>query len=482
VIADLDSGAIQGNILRGYRSNLRFVRYLMLEIADTGAAKSFLATAASGGSAEIPAITTDETWTGKPQSCFNVAFTFAGLRKIGTPARSLATFPLEFAQGMPSRAVQLADVGASAPANWPAPFDEPDRIHLIASIYVSGDREDDATQLLDRMQQQVARAFHVLGVRNGAGFDNNKVHFGFVDSISQPSFRKEAGDIEPVDPLGTVLLGHPTRLEGLLFRVPEPKELGLNGSFDAFRVLQQDVVGFEEYLDHAAAQIIERLSGDKLNALLAPGDAERITEAILGPRDRQPRTSGEERFLALREIVAAQMCGRWRDGAPLASCADYPDPSASLTQFDYSGTSSCPAGSHVRRANPRGGPMVQRIANYTRRLVRRGVPYGPPYDPAQPDDVERGLLGNFIGANLAGQFEAIMCDWLNLGLQDPTITSSNDPLLGANEPETSWFDLRLKDGTSVRLRGFPRFVITRGGAYTFIPSMDAIRYIAALRG
>jgi deferrochelatase/peroxidase EfeB len=322
----------------------------------------------------------------------------------------------------------------------------------------------------------------VLGVRNGAGFDDNKVHFGFVDSISQPSFHKEVGDIEPVDPLGTVLLGHPTRLEGLLFRVPEPKELGFSGSFNAFRVLQQDVVGFERYLDHAAAEIIDRLPGDKLNTLLAPGDAERITEAILGSRERRPRTTGDERFLALREIVAAQMCGRWRDGAPLASCADYPDTSVSLTQFDYNATSSCPAGSHVRRANPRGGPMVQRIANYTRRLVRRGVPYGPPYDPAQPDDVERGLLGNFIGANLAGQFEAIMCDWLNLGLQDPTITSSNDPLLGANEPETSWFDLRLKDGTSVRLRGFPRFVITRGGAYTFIPSMDAIRYIAALRG
>ena len=30
-----------------------------------------------------------------------------------------------------------------------------------------------------------------------------------------------------------------------------------------------------------------------------------------------------------------------------------------------------------------------------------------------------------------------MCDWLNLGLQDPDITGFNDPLLGANEPETS---------------------------------------------
>lgn len=73
-----------------------------------------------------------------------------------------------------------------------------------------------------------------------------------------------------------------------------------------------------------------------------------------------------------------------------------------------------------------------------------------------------------------------MSDWLNLGLQHPDITGLNDPLLGANTPETSAFDLVLKDGTTVRLRGFPQFVTTRGGAYTFIPSMAAIRYLADL--
>ena len=154
----------------------------------------------------------------------------------------------------------------------------------------------------------------------------------------------------------------------------------------------------------------------------------------------------------------------------------------SLTEFDYTEASRCPAGAHVRRVNPRGGPIVQRIANFTRRLVRRGVPYGSPYDPLHPDHEERGLLGVFIGANLAAQFEAVMCDWLNLGLQDPNITCSNDPLIGANTPETSWFDLMLKDGKSYRLRGFPQFVTTRGGAYTFLPSLPAIEYLSKLKG
>src|ERR1700760_599611 len=124
---------------------------------------------------------------------------------------------------------------------------------------------------------------------------------------------------------------------------------------------------------------------------------------------------------------------------------------------------------------------VQRVANHSRRLIRRGMPHGPMYDPAHPDVTEeRGLLGNFIGANLGAQFEAMSCDWLNLGLQDPRITGSNDPVVGANDPGTSWFDMPLKSGATIRLRGLPRFVQTRGGAYTFLPSISAIRYLGSL--
>ena len=176
------------------------------------------------------------------------------------------------------------------------------------------------------------------------------------------------------------------------------------------------------------------------------------------------------------------MCGRWRNGFPYASSpnSQLPEPPVSLTNFDYDSTSRCPAGAHIRRVNPRGGQIVQRIANYTRRLVRRGMSYGPDFDPKNRDDRERGLLGNFIGASLGAQFEAVMCDWLNLGLQDPDITGSNDPLIGANSPETSWFDLTLRNGGTIRIRGIPRFVTARGGAYLFLPSLPAIKYLSRL--
>ncbi len=475
----LNPAAIQGNVLRGYRGTLGAVRCLMLEVGDRAAARRFLDVAASSGSAEVPAITTDAAWTDAQSLCFNLGVTFAGLRALGVPAACLETFPSEFAAGMTARAVHLSDVGASAPEHWPAPFDRPDRLHLIATVYASVSDGDDGTAALDRVQAQVARAFTVLGTRDGQRFDEDRVHFDYVDSISQPRFRPKADDTQPLDPLGTVLLGHPTRMEGVMFRVPQPERLGLNGTFSAFRVLAQDVVGFERFLDTAADDLIERLPGERMRALL-PAGPDAIVDAVCRHVDRDALAPGEAARLALREIVAAQMCGRWRNGMPYVNGPELPDTSVSLRSYDYSATSQCPVGSHVRRVNPRGGAMVQRIASRTRRLVRRSVPYGPPYDPARPDDVERGLLGNFINANLGAQFEAIMSDWLNLGLQHPDITGLNDPLLGANTPETSAFDLVLKDGTTVRLRGFPQFVTTRGGAYTFIPSMAAIRYLADL--
>jgi hypothetical protein len=222
-------------------------------------------------------------------------------------------------------------------------------------------------------------------------------------------------------------------------------------------VLAQDAVGFERYLDEAADQVLKHADAEKL---LAPGAQTRIG-------------AGLDRHGALREVIAAQMCGRWRNGVPYKTSPDtpFPDPAVSRTNFDYTAHSRCPVGAHMKRANPHDGPIVQRIANYARRVVRRGMSYGPDFDPAHPGDAERGLLGNFIGENLGAHFETVMCDWLNLGLQDPAVMGSNNLLLAANSPKRSWFDLRTQDGSSSSIRGFPRFVNTRCGAYTSLPSI-----------
>jgi deferrochelatase/peroxidase EfeB len=464
---------VQGNIVRGYRKAR--VRHLVLEITGRDAARRWLVARVSGRD-DVTQITPETTWTAKPDTCFNIGVTYEGLRALGTPQAWLDTFPTEFIEGMNARALKLGDAGPSAPENWPAPFDKPKQIHLIATIYAN------ELDLLQRVQDQALAGetgLELLGTREGWNFHGNDVHFGYRDNISQPRFPgihepDEHPDAQPLAPLGTVLLGYPTNFEGLTWRIPDPDVLGRNGTFNAFRVLEQDVVGFEEYLDSTATELLQHPHVDEL---LPPGK-----ETTIG--------AGLSRHAALREIVAANMCGRWRNGVPLATSPATPEPApdvkANLTNFDYAADSGCPYGAHVRRCNPRGGQIVQRVANHSRRLVRRGMPYGPPfkYDPAATNKEaerkqERGLLGNFIGANLGAQFEAMSCDWLNLGLQDPRITGSNDPIVGANEPETSWFDLPLKSGV-IRLPGLPRFVLTRGGAYTFLPSIPAIRFLGSL--
>jgi deferrochelatase/peroxidase EfeB len=463
---------IQGNILRGYRKPR--VRHLILEITDRSQARRFLAASVCGRTDSVPQITTEEPWESKPDTTFNIGVTFAGLRALGVAQSSLDTFPTEYKEGMSVRATKLGDVGDSAPDQWPDPFDRPKRIHLIATIYA-----DDIAQL-DRIRQRAlggARGLNLLGERDGWCFDRDVVHFGYTDNISQPKFAEihnGAGlsDPQPFAPLGTVLLGYDTNFEGLVWRVPEPVALGHNGTFNAFRILEQDVPRFEAYLDEAAELLLAHPKGEEL----LPAGA----EAAIG--------KGLSRRNALREVVAAHMCGRWRDGTPMALSPDRPDPMASRTNFDYDDPvrfpngGRCPFGAHVRRTNPRGAKIVQRVANFSRRLIRRGMPYGPAYDPheAATRSAKRGLIGNFIGASLGAQFEAMACDWVNVGLQDPRVTGSNDPLIGANAVETGWFDLRLKSGDTIRLRGLPRFVTTRGGAYTFLPSVTAIRYLGGL--
>jgi hypothetical protein len=491
----LNHADVQGNILRGYRKQR--VRYLMLKVADAAAARRWL-TASLTGSDGVPQITTEssERWERekKPDTCFNIGLTYEGLRALGTPAESLADFPTEFIEGMTKRAVKLGDVGASAPENWEKPFDQPAQIHIIASIYVGDVNQPDAARevaQLDAIQRAAIsdkwglKLLEGEPARDGWCFNKDYVHFSYTDNISQPKFEEIHGpdnypdwDSQPMAPLGTVLLGYETNFEGLKWRVPRPPALGFNGSFNAFRVLEQDVVGFEEYLTKAANDL---LNHPKVDQLLPQGDETKIGEG-LSRRD------------ALREVVAANMCGRWRNGVPLALSPDTPTPSkpVSMTNFDYDRDSRCPYGAHIRRCNPRGAQIVQRVANHSRRLVRRGMPYGPAYvhdpavhDPSKPRDPKepkRGLLGNFIGANLGAQFEAMSCDWLNLGLQDPRVTGSNDPLLGANDPVTSWFDLPLPSGEPIRLRALPRFVTTKGGAYTFLPSISAIGYLGSLSG
>jgi deferrochelatase/peroxidase EfeB len=444
---------IQGFILRGYRMNA--LRIIALEVARAEAARAFLGSLV-GGSGEAPPITTAAQWESKPDACVNVAVTAAGLEALGVSAAVRESFPEAFVQGAAARAERVGDTGASAPVMWDGAFASA-RVHVLLVIYA---RDAAIRARVCGALERAWRADHAcleLSAHDGDMLPNDLAHFGYRDGFAQPTI--DGGlppllpDGVPPAPAGEFLLGYPSQYQD--FTYPVPREIGVNGSFVALRVLEQDVVGFERFLADAARQ------------------------TGLDP-----------------ELVAAKLCGRWRNGAPLA-LAPTADAAAAvrveqLNRFDYAPTDMlpdavddrrgyrCPIGAHIRRMNPRSAAVAGN-SGLKRRIVRRGLPYGPPYDPAHPGDgARRGLLGLFIGVSLEDQFEFLMSDWANKGTFAPGLRDTRDPVLGDNAREGATFLLPIEGQRQpVVLTGLSRFVTCRGAAYGFLPSVTALNRLAA---
>ncbi|MGH4022923.1 MAG: Dyp-type peroxidase [Pseudonocardiaceae bacterium] len=443
----LELADVQGLILRGY--SMPLVRHLGSSVREAGAARAFLA-ALAGSDPAVPSITTAEPWATKPDCCVNLGITFPGLAALGVSAESLESFPTEYAEGAAARAASVGDTGASAPHHW-LPWLVDPGLHLMLSIFArSPDALESATE---QLEQAWSPGCLELGRHDGKELPGNVAHFGYRDGLSQPTIEGVplAGlpDHLPRAPIGEFLLGHPSQHVGYTYPTPVPPELGTNGSFAAFRVLAQDVDAFAEFVTEQAS-----------------------------------RTGMSE------ELIAAKLCGRWRNGTPLVlspdtDTPDPPIPTDALNDFDYVGKYGdergyrCPIGSHVRRMYPRG----QRVAGngaHLHRIVRRGIPYGPPYDPAHPRDGHaRGLLGLFIGVSLRDQFEFLMTSWANDGTFTAGLGRTKDPLVGAHADGAGSFSIPRPEGPVV-LDGFSRFVTTRGGTYCFLPSISGIRYLAGL--
>ena len=462
----LDLGDVQGTILQGYRVD--HARHFVLRVVDGAGARAFLRALVEPASG-LPQITTAARWTVKPASFLNVGITAAGLAALGQP---LDGFPAAFRRGATDAATAqlVGDVGDSAPSRWVDGFADGTRAHLILSLWVHRD-----VDVLERVSAVLRAAFgealEELVAQEANALADNKVHFGYSDNISQPTVqgapppKRPLPDRQPVSPTGEFLLGHPNQNRGAVYRVT-PEALSTNSSFAAFRLLEQDVAGFEAWLARAA------------------------DEAAVDP-----------------ELLAAKICGRWRTGVPLVLSphSGTPDPPLAperINDYDYVSDDPalddtfgyrCPIGSHMRRCNPRGAQVI--AGGSLHRIIRRAMPYGPPYDPAAPDDVARGLVGWFINADIANGFELVMSQWVNDsafvrsvrgpdGANPVKNISGQDVLLGVNEPATSSFTLTAaptagEPWSNRTITGFGPFVTTRGGAYCYLPSISALRVISA---
>ncbi|MFF5108141.1 Dyp-type peroxidase [Streptosporangium sp. NPDC000509] len=374
-----------------------------------------------------------ETWV-------SVALTYHGLAALGVPRQSLETFAWEFRQGMAARAEALGDIGESAPENWEKPLGTPDVHVVLVALAPDSARLREA---IDRARP----AYHALpGItaiwcQDCHALPTETEPFGYRDGISHPAVEGSgipgSNTLEVPLKAGEFILGYPDELGGV--QTLRPEVLGRNGSYAAFRKLHQRVGVFRRYLRDNAAD---------------PAD---------------------------EELLAAKIMGRWRSGAPLALSPERDDPTLDTDPYrnsflyrqDDSAGFITPGGSHIRRGNPRDAAVagVPRL----HRMIRRGTVYGPPLPDGvlEDDGTDRGLMFAFIGAHLGRQFEFVQSEWMNDGVFFGG-GDARDPVIGSGDFTIPRRPLRR------RLQGLPRFVVTRGGEYCFLPSLSALRWLGDL--
>ena len=181
----------------------------------------------------------------------------------------------------------------------------------------------------------------LMEMQDGKPVPTMKVHFGYTDGISMTTIRGGPERYlpdhqQPCEPWLFVL-----RDEAENYFVPEPRELGLNGSFAAFKMIMTDVVGFKNFLQS---------NSDKIDP----------------------------------ELLAAKMCGRWRNGVPLALSPDTNSPAGGipheqLNNFEYVNAdgSGDPKGTALSGGRAHSPHQSARPAGYGPRQTRRQQQHSP---------------------------------------------------------------------------------------------------------
>jgi Dyp-type peroxidase family len=394
----------------------------------------------------VPSATAAQATMDESDRWITLAFTWNGLRAIGVSEESLATFPDEFREGMPSRAGILGDTGANAPENWVGGL-AGDDLHAIAILFSRTDEQNARSlaahdDLLARTDG--VRSLSYLDLNATPPFNYAHDHFGFRDRLSQPVMKGSGEEPTPgsgaaLEP-GEFILGYPDE-NGPVADLPQPDQLVRNGSYMAYRRLEEHVGAFRDYL----------------------------RENSETPQDE--------------ELLAAKFMGRWRSGAPLVLSPDRDDPELGAdplrnNDFNYKEMDplgyACPLGSHARRLNPRD------TAHYMnrRRMIRRGATYGPALPDDAPDDgVDRGIAAFIIGADLVRQFEFAQNVWIN-DKAFHELGNEHDPICGTQDG-TLDFTVPKRPIRKVH-KGIPAFTTLKGGGYFFLPGLNGLRYLASL--
>jgi Dyp-type peroxidase family len=488
--ATLNLDEIQGDVLVGMQK--RYERFVFFAIADVAGFK------AAVRDLVLPEITTTRTVVerehelasrkaaGKtdvlPLVGTNVGFTQTGINKLlgaatpmgdssfqaGAAARAASKTNVNPPDGSPPTKPINDPVDASGKlTTWLPPFlGDVDGVFLITGGTASA-VDHQFAYLRTSLGATWTVAFTEVGnVRPGA--EAGHEHFGWQDGISQPAVRHLStpfpGQVV-VEP-GRFVFGYPQTPGGPVPPLAQPWMA--NGSFMAFRRLQQLVPEFTAFIQNKSAAV----GWDPV-------------------------------------IIGARLVGRWKSGAPvtLTPAQDDLAMAASADQnnnFDFADDTQerrCPFSAHIRKANPRADLAAFPGAVDSRRMIRQGIPYGPEVSDAeaaaQKTQSDRGLLFVSYQASILSQFEFVQGSWIN----DPTFVSPGavnmppgtnpgvtvgvDPIMGQPANGTA----RTPQGV---LTGYPAvplapsaagnelpmtdlFIKPTGGGYFFMPSISALR-------
>lgn len=516
----LDADEIQGNVLPGFMKP--YMAVIALTFGDLGKARSWLA-------ALVPQVTTmAETMTSRlkvraerlargvsagatgaaaslDDAWLNVSLSFGAIAALRAGADAAKFEDEAFKAGLAARSSLLGDptdpAAVGNPANWV--FGGPGKDADVL-IVLGADRQLTLRILVSEVEAYAEAAqLKVLYTEFGEKLDDlGREHFGFQDGVSQPGVRgllpgDDNSYLTPraVDPSavpetwlyglpgqylvwpGMFVFGYPTQGADPLLAAPASipgPAWAKNGSYAVFRRLRQDVATFRSFAEEQAASL---------------------------------RAQGLTGMTS--ERLKAQIVGRWPSGAPVSRMPDADDPrlgadplannlfefAADTPRLPLVGGKSdsyptakadpvgltCPLAAHIRKVNTRdvGNDQGGRRASFQRRLLRRGLPYGPPMPATGPDPAngDRGLLFLSYQASIVDQFEFLNTSWMS----DPVAPRSpggHDLLVGQNGEPGADRQRRCVIleppviGTVVADRDV---VIPTGGGYFFTPSISALR-------
>jgi len=482
-MAEVNGANVQGIILRGY-GKFDISCFVLLKVVAAAQTRKWLESVA-------PTVNTalrggDYDRSEKPRPVMNLAFTFDGLVALGLHEANMRGFSKEFREGMCTAHRQrlLGDLDQSDPTHWRWGGPNNESLHLMLCLYAT----DQAS--MESFYGSVSRGFPLGGLEvierlDGLTLEGRREHFGFRDGIAQPDVtgyedetrnpsranRVSAGEFllgyqneYGVFPDSPVVIQRQGTPEVLRTTESDGADLGRDGSYFVFRQLSQDVKAFWEFLDA-----------------------------------KTRNSDGSGNGLA-RTALASKMVGRWPSGAPLSRHPNAdPGGLSNEDDFGYRQTDphgyQCPIGSHVRRTNPRDGLQDTSAARSTKitnhhRIIRRGRAYGPMFSRSMGSDdllaasaptTEVGLYFMCFNASIANQFEFVQANWV-ASEKFENLYNDPDPLIGARSQAPMGPPNFTIQSSPVRkaVTSLPRFVEVRGGAFLFMPSISALRFLASI--